>query len=1047
MNRLFQNLAITTIICALLLSLVPVAAATEPSEPMEYENISIGGGGSYYLPIVDPSNPDHYVAASDMSGLYYSFDGGESWQRNNTSRVYAACVAEDGTVFAGGYGLQVSNDGGKTLELIYPREEDVFYSINRLGRVDGIMMADGYDNGFVVALDTYEDWVYFITIDWSDAKVMRLCRSKFDGTELELLYTVPKGVSPLSVEYLMEVEENRIVYSDGEQVWQFDLQSREMTVLYTAQGEIVDFDRIGENYFLLVENTARTDILYTTDFASWKDLSDFNTLPNTFLRGGVEYQFSWRFSNLCGNNFENIYLSFYSPVVGTNAVSGVMKFDGEAFQWIYDTAFTWNRGSGTDFGWITYTITAAYGMCADPTDDNHFLVSNIETVFDVTYENGERYVKNLGCVDNGDGTYTSRGLNCQSTYFVREDPFDPDHIAVCTTDLGLQLSYDGGESFRRMQLTWERVCNTCYDLYFDPNTPDLVYGLWSSRHDAPYSPKLSDVSAVGSFSVSRDGGVSWEHFYGEGIPANSIPVKMSVVPDGDQLMIAVATFNNGFYLSRDSGKTFTSISEGMETYYDMIWGSDVVIVDDAIYCLTASNDLDGRMPSILYRYDMTTGELSRVDLGQIVLARSLTYDERFGLFVSVTPYYRSEYNESLKRNVWVNYGGGVYRVTGDSVELEYEVYNGAYHCDFASDGTMYITGELGQVYVRQNGEYRLYADGLFQRLRTISFSADEKTMYVSTLGGGLYRMPTAEPAVSNSVPEQFTVTFRDYDGIVLDQQTVVSGGAVSSAVVPAREPDETYHYTLQGWDTDTGMVTEDLTVTAVYEAGAHETVIRNAVEATCTAEGYTGDEVCADCGLVVTEGTAIAPTGHTPGGAELLSEGVHGIRCVACGEIISQAPCTDEDADGVCDICGAEMQRRFVRAENFEEGKRYLLVSNGSTFAKPLQSIPVELTLENGCYTADIEITEQMLWTYSDGQLHIIYNDMKCYLYVVANNFRVALTSDVRYGNVWTYSDGTLSTRAMNMFWRVNKNLSLSPSVGLTANNTGSSFQLYKLVE
>ncbi len=37
---------------------------------------------------------------------------------------------------------------------------------------------------------------------------------------------------------------------------------------------------------------------------------------------------------------------------------------------------------------------------------------------------------------------------------------------------------------------------------------------------------------------------------------------------------------------------------------------------------------------------------------------------------------------------------------------------------------------------------------------------------------------------------------------------------------------------------------------------------RNAVEATCTKDGYTGDTVCVYCGHVVQKGSYIAPTGH-----------------------------------------------------------------------------------------------------------------------------------------------------------------------------------------
>ena len=51
--------------------------------------------------------------------------------------------------------------------------------------------------------------------------------------------------------------------------------------------------------------------------------------------------------------------------------------------------------------------------------------------------------------------------------------------------------------------------------------------------------------------------------------------------------------------------------------------------------------------------------------------------------------------------------------------------------------------------------------------------------------------------------------------------------------------------------------TEDIPAT-----GHGETEIQNAKEATCTVDGYTGDEVCTVCGEVVTSGEVIPATGH-----------------------------------------------------------------------------------------------------------------------------------------------------------------------------------------
>jgi|GEM_PF-5417114 len=63
---------------------------------------------------------------------------------------------------------------------------------------------------------------------------------------------------------------------------------------------------------------------------------------------------------------------------------------------------------------------------------------------------------------------------------------------------------------------------------------------------------------------------------------------------------------------------------------------------------------------------------------------------------------------------------------------------------------------------------------------------------------------------------QYTVVFEDYDGTVLDTQTVDHGSGAEAPEDPEREG-----YEFVGWDTDFDSVTEDLTVTAVYEVEEH----------------------------------------------------------------------------------------------------------------------------------------------------------------------------------------------------------------------------------
>ncbi|MBQ4569142.1 MAG: leucine-rich repeat protein [Ruminococcus sp.] len=63
----------------------------------------------------------------------------------------------------------------------------------------------------------------------------------------------------------------------------------------------------------------------------------------------------------------------------------------------------------------------------------------------------------------------------------------------------------------------------------------------------------------------------------------------------------------------------------------------------------------------------------------------------------------------------------------------------------------------------------------------------------------------------SSADEIFTVTFVDYDGTVLDEQTIEYGTAAIAPTAPTRDG-----YTFKGWDKDFSNITENTTVTAQY---------------------------------------------------------------------------------------------------------------------------------------------------------------------------------------------------------------------------------------
>ena len=149
------SICISTCLCGVLIYFVAVV----PSNSAKIERIGIGGGGAFFNPMIDPLNENIYYVTSDMGAIYYSYNKGQTWDRSEARAVFAQThISNNGVVFAGGNGLCASFDKAKTLNLIYPK--DVKYSVSRCGWNENLMLADGYDNGYIKCITSQEDFVF-----------------------------------------------------------------------------------------------------------------------------------------------------------------------------------------------------------------------------------------------------------------------------------------------------------------------------------------------------------------------------------------------------------------------------------------------------------------------------------------------------------------------------------------------------------------------------------------------------------------------------------------------------------------------------------------------------------------------------------------------------------------------------------------------------------------------------------------------------------------------------------------------------------------------
>ena len=83
----------------------------------------------------------------------------------------------------------------------------------------------------------------------------------------------------------------------------------------------------------------------------------------------------------------------------------------------------------------------------------------------------------------------------------------------------------------------------------------------------------------------------------------------------------------------------------------------------------------------------------------------------------------------------------------------------------------------------------------------------------------------------------------------------------------------------------------------VIPATGHDTELVGAKDATCTEDGYTGDEVCKTCGVTVKKGEVIPATGHD---TEIV-----GAKAATCTE-------DGYTGDEVCKICGVTVKKGEV---------------------------------------------------------------------------------------------------------------------------------------
>lgn len=749
------------------------------SSSLKATALGIGGGGMLFEPSISPFDENTMIVIPDMGGIYVSHNAGVDWTRKNLQGATIKASFDpnrEGVVYAGGTGLYRSTDNGDTFNLIFPKEEEIIerrnsdetsmqylftntnYSTYKQVK-DILVNPDNSDNIFVLSYYGKQGTVF---------------ESKDNGKSFVELFSYTKKNSKgnLWQDYnmlLYKRETDTLYYSVEEGVFAFDRNEGKCKQVYNSESGIVNtayFQENGKTYFTVIENTNAmekfdTKVFYTTDFTpeNTVDISSkvVTGLQDTFDSGnykGVTYR--WKFEYIAASSLNNIYLtqnSYSDNSAYPYYIAGIIRFNGESGKWLYGNPYK-NHATDTlvEKGWIDGNISA-YGIALSKKAEGALLYTTLCGVY-YSPDSERFYQRYCRTVKDGNITrYVTSGIDEQTTYGVRVNPFNRDNILLLNTDLGLIRSEDNGASWSRaitgINSAW---ANTVYDAEFDKRKENVVYSIWSGRHDMPYQPgnETDGATKRGGFAISDDAGKTWNCQYSSGLPETAIPVKMSIVypKNGeDDLTIYVATMNHGFFVSFNTGKTFTEINDGIEKVsykegerYQYILAEDIEAKDGRVFGCTARSTYNNQVQAGEV-FELKDNRWEKIELPDGAQTPRDIYYHDGTLYISATVVRTWDPKNGVD---YGSVGGGIYAYKDGQTTQIFDKNISVAGVQIDSKGVMYLSDINGNIYRKTpTGDYVKIYDIYHSISKGVQLENDD-VLYLPTGGGGLLKLEGLE---------------------------------------------------------------------------------------------------------------------------------------------------------------------------------------------------------------------------------------------------------------------------------------------------------------
>ncbi len=733
-----------------------------------------GGGGTTMRPTISPLDPRIVVESCDMTGGYITTDGAQSWRMFNLRAGFSAFAFDPNNpavLYAGNTGLWRSQDTGKTWTLLFP--DPTKHTVEHLRGDHGEMRLTSDDPAYPAD----SQGIQAIAVAPGDSRHLTIVVSR-SGQPARLLTSTDRGVTwtpqpdftanAISSLTALKTNTGSVLYAVGMSGVYRGLNGHWEHLAGPAGARIFGAS-VG------VSKESGQPLIYVTASAAWQ---------GTHLEGGIyvsdDEGRTWRAatSGLTDSLFQpgesrpprfqavacsaqdasTAYVGFRGMRTGegrANLYSGIAKTTDSGHHWSIVHQESDHPSANLEGSWIearaqegstSIWFDAPYSLGVAPTDPDVCYATDLFRTYH-TADGGKSW-EEVNSVRVGPDRWTTRGLDVTTCYGVHFDPFDPHHLYISYTDIGLFQSTDDGASWTSMtEGIPDRWRNTTYWVAFDPQVRGLLWGAFSGTHDLP-RPKMwrsrDPDDFEGGVAISRDGGQHWEPS-NTGMPETAVTHILldPTSPVGKRTLYACG-FGKGVYKSTDNGQTWALKNQGIPQEQPFAWRLTRA-EDGMLYLVIARRSEDGSIGTeddgALYRSTDGAEHWERMALPSGVNGPT-------GL--TLGPAHRLYLTAWGRMAPGGDTGGGVY-VSDDAGQSWKPLFTGSQHvydltldpqhpqmltiCGF--DAAAYRSTDSGQTWKRIPGYDFKWGH------RVILDPIHPDKIYITTFGGSLWHGPAA----------------------------------------------------------------------------------------------------------------------------------------------------------------------------------------------------------------------------------------------------------------------------------------------------------------